>query len=1151
MSVNENEIAKPKTSQLSPKQQEIVDYYGTNLLVSASAGSGKTRVVISKLIDIIKKGYKKEKYGAEVNQLLVTTFTKAAGTQMLSKLASSLSDLVVESQGEEQLYYMKQLEDLSQAHIGTLHTFCEKLIKKYFYAVNIEPNFRILEEKDSDFFKNQVLDDLFEDYTDNDDKLFFEVLETFKNKRSLVEFKRSLNNLLSFIKAKEGYVDFLKVITSKLQTSNESIEKILNNYLLERKGIINLYYNEFLKESEYIYSDKIQEYLRKNIEILNTVNSENNFIENFKNFKNMKFIMLSSAKKGLTVEELELKDKIRNFNKDKRSKLIDLKLFDNIDIDSVKWISNKGVQDKLIEILQKFNERYSELKLDKNFMDFNDLEEYSIKILNIEELRKSIESKFKFVFVDEYQDTNEIQESILTKISNGKNMIMVGDVKQSIYGFRNTSPEIFLKKYNDYQNNLGGKLLDLNKNYRSRKPILDYCNYLFDTIMTEKTCDIDYKKEHAFSVEKDEETYKSSVEFHIIDTSYTNTKKELKDLYSVTDECPQEDDKEIDLLINLINKTLKEKIYDSETKEYRQCKYKDISVLCRVSDNVDKISQKFMELKIPFTAKYKINLYKEEEINLVLSILSLIQNDYNDIALTTCLSSYIFNITNNELFKIRKTFKNEKFFYLAVKKYSEIEDDLGQKLRNFYSEIEDLRNLEKIVQLKELVENIYTRYNIIPYYSFRKDGRIKVKNLYTYLDTLKDGFYTQNLTAYLNYCYGYAINDSFDIVVNGGDNSIQIQTIHASKGLEYNVIFLYGIEKRYNMRSTSERILKDKDLGIALKETDIEDNTEEDTLSRIALKIKIAEQSIKEEMRLLYVALTRAKYKLIVLGKGNLDKLDNYETFYEVKNSNSYFNLMLKSLKKESISALQNGKALVNYANSPFFYISYIPENIAKVEQKDNLDEYDEEYNEQKLKEILDFSYCDIEATTTRLKNTVTALQEEDDTTNIDFSVSKTNIDNNEEQISALERGNSYHFIMKESNLDIQNLDKLKQLPDFKNVEEDKIVKCILTMSELAKNRKIISEKMFLMNVPKSKVKENSKTDTKILIQGIADLILEGENDILLIDYKTTKGSNSFLKEKYRTQLSLYALAVSQYYNKPVKCKYIYSFSNNCLIETE
>lgn len=1129
-----------ENSELNSEQKEVVEFYGNNLLVSAGAGSGKTRVVISKLLDIIKN------QRVSVSELLVTTFTKTAGNQIIAKLAKGISDKILVSEGEEQIFLMEQLELLPQASIGTLHTFCEKIIKKYFYAINIEPTFKIIEERDSNFFKNQILDDLFEDYTENNDEDFLKVIEIFKDNRSLVNFKVKLNDLLSFIKSKDGYVEFLKTSSEKLYFDNSKVERLLNDYLLNRKNLIVKYYTEFLKDSHYIESPKYIEYLSGIIEAFNQLNSQNAFIENYKIFSQIKIPSLLRVTKKSTEAEIDLHDTIKAFNEGIRTKLLTLNEFKNIkNIDELSWFSNRTIIDKIIEILQNFNDRYATLKLEKNFLDFNDLEGYALKILDNEELRKTIQNKYKYIFVDEYQDTNEIQESILTKISDGKNMIMVGDVKQSIYGFRNTSPEIFLSKYDKFNNSTTGVVKNLNMNYRSQKTVLDYCNYLFGKIMTVGTCNIDYKNRQSFKVGNNNGNDTSNVEFHILDKEENENLPQKLPIYDINLLKEEERDYELDLLVKVIKDTLEKQIYDSEEKCYRKCQEKDICILCRTSAIINSVSKKLTEVKIPFTTTYNVKLYTEQEINLILSFLQVIQNDYDDIALVTCLSSFYYSLQSEDFVKIKKEFSEEKQFFMAIKNYSLIENELGQRIKVFYEDIEEFRNILHTVSLRELVEKIYEKYNIIPYYSLKKDGDLRVKNLYTYLTTLNNGFYTQNLTAYLNYINGFAVNDKFDITVNGGENSIKIQTIHASKGLEYNVVILYKPQRQY-LNEAGKGILKDKDLGLALEETDLEDNSFKETLSHIAFKIKAKEQNSKEEMRLLYVALTRAKNKLLVIGKADIKKLKTFENDFEILNADSYLKLMLNVLSDNQILSLKDGKTVVKFEDSKFEFYRYLPDELQVFDGQEDDDKFNLQLNKNRFSVIKNFEYQDLEAVNTRLKNTVTALQEENDEFVFDFS--KQNYDEESNEITPLEKGNSYHSIMKESNLDIGNLEKLRAMPEFKNVNEQEIITAISIMSEKAKNRKILAEKMFLMNIEKNLVKA-SLTSEKILIQGVVDLILEGENDLILVDYKTTKGSEQMLKNKYKTQLDLYATALENYYQKPVLKKYIYSFFKNKLIE--
>ena len=1129
-------MSENRDDGLNKEQGEVADFYNKNLLVSAGAGSGKTRVVIAKIVQIIKTRK------ASVTELLVTTFTKAAAAQMLGKLAEKLSDEIVK--GDDSAYLMEQLELLSDASIGTLHTFCEKIIKKYFYAINIEPTFRIIEEKDADFFKNQILDDIIQQYNEQDDKIFKKLVSIFSSKRSLVEFKQKINKLFSFVKAKDGYTSYFKDVIDDKTKSEKIITEIIQGYIIDRVNSAINVYKDIVKESQFIGVEKIGNFAKETIVILQKINKNNTLSDNIYLFKNINFKTLNGVKpKKGTPEENSLYEKLKLSHNAVKKIIIDSSIFDGINENTV-FFADTSVLKKLFEVLEKFDYEYHEFKKDKSFCDFNDLEEYMLEILKNQDVKELIKKQYKYIFVDEYQDTNEIQEKIINSISNGNNLIMVGDVKQSIYGFRNSSPEIFLDKYNNYSIGNGGELKFLRLNYRSQKVILDYCNYLFGKLMKTRTSGIDYKSNHSFELGNDSGNDTSSVDFYLYSP---DEKKDVIDkIYDINSQTSKRD-YELDLLVKSVYDVTYSQIYDDKLCEYRKCEYGDISILCKDHKQINKIIKKFALLDIPYSAKYQINLYKDEGVNLILEFLQVIQNDFDDIAVTTCLSSFCYNVTEDELMKIKSINAEKVNFYTIVKQYlQEYDNEISQKINKFYTDISELRELKNIMSLYDIVSYIMNKFNFMAYYLLKSDGKIRKQNLNVYLETLKEGFYTKDLTSYLSYIKGFAINDSFDVYISGGKNSVNIQTIHNSKGLEYNVVILYQPNKKYNDSDWAKEILlKEKDLGVTMYDIDVDENTKKDTLGTVAYKIRMSENAKKEQIRLLYVALTRAKNKIIVVSK----KSKNYSSFadnsdYEIMKASNNLSLMLGSLSVDELEKLDDGVS-INYNGSTFNFKTYHPDDIIEY-QKEEKNTGEEQINVSELINISNYKYSFDSSRGISLKNTVTALQEESGYH--DFLNKK--IAEQNEEISPLEKGNSYHYIMQKSELDLNNIKMLKTLPEYKNVNETEIINAINKVGKIADGRIKHYEKMFMMYVDRAMFVKDSPHE-KILVQGVVDLVLEGEKDIILLDYKTTRASADKLKTMYKTQLDLYSVALENYFEKKVTKKYIYSFVNNSLVDVD
>ena len=805
-------------------------------------------------------------------------------------------------------------------------------------------------------------------------------------------------------------------------------------------------------------------------------------------------------------------------------------------------------------------------------MDFHDIEHLALKIL-IDENGNSTEIAKKYDFdeieIDEYQDSNSVQEYILQSVSNGHNIFMVGDVKQSIYKFRQANPKLFMQKYNEYklpeeEIKNDTKIL-LYKNFRSRKNILDITNLVFTNIMSQKMGEIEYTKEEALNQGREFEDIEidCETELNIIETESDENDEELQEVIE--------------------NAALEARLVAKKIKELQKqnVKFKDIAILLRSPKSVASIYEKELTNEgIPVFSDITTEYLHTIEIDTMISLLKIIDNPLQDIPLVTVLRSEIGGFTDNDLLEIRLVDKNSAFFRALEKANSSelLNDNLKQKVSNFLQLIDNLKSKEKELSLDEFIWYIYSETGYYHYVGLMPDGNLRQANLKKLFEKAKE-YEKISFKGLFNFIIfmekvGTSNNDlAAARVIGENDDVVRIMSIHKSKGLEFPIVFLCGTSKGFNLRDMSEKIILDNQIGIGVNY--LSDGIEFPTLTKEAIKIKSRKEAVSEEMRILYVALTRAKDKLIVTGTSkNVQKeLDD-----KINEINKYYKFIKPEKLNENIvekyrSYLDWLELVYVYNENPLMKLNVINKNelIKNKEENENnqnlrknqivqeLDGY--QINKEKYKkidELLNFEYeylGDVELPT---KTSVTAIKQEKE---VSKKIHKFAQD---EKITGARKGTIIHLILSKltNQRDMAEIEKLIESLREKEIitkEEQnsinmKIIENYLNSElyrELQEAKEVNRETPFYLNIDSNEIYEN--TDEKILVQGIIDLYyIDKENNLVLVDYKTDYVNSNDEKElidKYKTQLKLYKRALEKALNKKVMHTYIYSTYFNKNIE--
>lgn len=895
------------------EQLSAIKTRNCNLLVAAAAGSGKTAVLVERIIRIITN----KDNPVDIDKLLVVTFTNAAAAEMRERIAAAISKALDKEPTSKNL--QKQLTLLNRANITTMHSFCLDVIKNNFHKIDLDPSFRIGDQTEGILIKDEVIEILFEEKYDQEDTEFTSLVEAFSTYKNDDNLKELIINMYNFIMSGPWPENWLKENAEAFNI--ETMEKLNNSkWVLVLKNSIKVEIEGYIKM------------LEKAIEIINLTDGLEPYLETFSNelysIKNaynsidcglddiysslcsISFGRLKSIKKDKVSDE-NAQNTVKSIRDDIKKKISEL--INNIfSVTPEEMLINiKGAYPtikKLTEIVLEFGEKFSQKKKEKNILDFNDLEHLCLKILsdkdengNIIPSKTAIEFKnlFDEVLVDEYQDSNNVQETIIELVSRRKdefpNVFMVGDVKQSIYRFRQAKPELFMEKYINYTlEESNNRKIQLYKNFRSRKEVIDGVNYIFKEIMSETVGELEYTDEEALNLGASYENSEDEnvilggpIEVNIIEKSIeeSDLNKEKLD----EEDFENEEIEGVNLEGKIVAKRIKElmtttgnnvfKVLDKETGEYRPIKYKDIVILLRATKNwseslLDELGQE----GIPAYADTGSGYFESIEIRTIMSLLRVIDNPMQDVPVIAVLKSPIMGFSAEDLSIIRLKNK-EKYFYeniadIAEGNICDISEELITRCKGFLEKLEIWRNKAIYMPIDEFIWYLYMDTAYYGYVGAMPNGVLRQANLKILFQRAKQFEQTsfKGLFNFINFI-NKLTKSSGDMgsakILGENEDVVRIMSIHKSKGLEFPVVFLCGTGKQFNLMDLNKNILYHDELGFGPDFVDLEKRVSIGTIAKEAIKKKMKLETLSEEVRILYVACTRAKEKLIITGTVN------------------------------------------------------------------------------------------------------------------------------------------------------------------------------------------------------------------------------------------------------------------------------------------
>ncbi len=1199
--------------EFSADQQKVIDVRDKEILVSAAAGSGKTAVLVERILKIISEG------DTDIDELLVVTFTNAAAAEMRERIRDAINEALEENPEDDNL--KKQALLINHAHITTIDSFCKWLTDNHFEEAGIEPGFSVGDAAKVKMLLKTCIDDIMEEAYDKEKEYyegFYEdwmlLTRAYQKKGRDDKVAELIEKLYGFLSSLPYPMDWLKEQEDKYTDEDGSFSEDKIHVLCKR--LVKNEIEKYVRKYRYLeavctkpdgpgaYLDMLvteREYYENILDIIDTDYEEAE--------------RLLKDRPEISTPRGDGDEKIRRRVSGDRRKIIS----DHNDLVS-KYFGDsfkKGISDiaytwRLIRPLfaatRALMDHFAEEKRSEKIIDFSDMEHMALKVLynedrTLSEVALQYREHFKQVMIDEYQDSNEVQETILTAISNKAgsehpDLFMVGDVKQSIYKFRKARPELFIEKFNDFpQADDSDKVrIDLQLNFRSRKEVLDTVNTVFSPLMINEVGKVDYTPDVRLNygntdyIDHGDDRYES--ELLVFDKK--DAEGNVSDMVSGEAEG------------RIIGMRIKElmagtMVMDKKTKEERPLKYSDIAILLRkMDDNEAAIEEVLKNMGIPVISSAEKGYFSEREVEVLLDLLTVIDDPNNDLALASVLKSQLYSFTDDELAEISLYSRDNR----KLSFYDRLCGSESEKAARFKEELLKYREKAKRYSVHDLLYGIVCEHEYDLIASAMPGGSIRRMNIemllakaFDYEKDTSHGLY--GFLRYMEQLKDYQIDLSGAAIEDEG--SVKIMTIHKSKGLEFPVCFVSGLSGNFNKKDLTADLLLHQDEGVAVEYINPDERKRRKTFLYDHISSKIETDQIGEEIRVLYVALTRAREKLILTGvsSGYSDEID--------KTADLCRDIIGKPFNERHVAAsdILGCKTFLNMVmfadvlskgeKAPFKTTVYFENDIAGalgageieeiLKKEDLMANIEASLSEEgdAIRERIETKYPHGEYEGLYTKTSVSELKhaaiDEDERINVVFETDKEEevvplfirkeAKEEERVIGGARRGSAYHRLMEVLRFDdfdgISDINAVEDnvraqaetiiaagkmskedvyLVNFNKVAEFFLSKLGQDMIRADKGGKLKKEQPFVMNIPAKRLKEGFPEGETVLIQGIIDAYFETEDGIVLMDYKTDRvDKKEDLAARYQVQTDYYKEALTRITGKEVKEAYLYAFS--------
>lgn len=1201
------------------EQQSVIDLRNSNILVSAAAGSGKTAVLVERIITRLTK----DASPLDVDQLLIVTFTEAAAAEMKERISAALEQAL--EQNPENLHLRKQATLIHSAKIMTIHSFCLSVIRDYFHTIDLDPGFRIAEEGELKLLRQDVVKEVLERHYESGEADFLTFVENFAVGREdsslegliiqLYDFSRSYPEPEVWLEAcKEVYYEGLQETSFLMQT----LKKYVDDCLAGIKADMNRAREICLASGgPYMYESTID----ADWELIQPLYRAENFSERYFAFQKMGEWSRMKANRDKDVDAY-LAEYVKNLRKKWKAELERMQTdyyFQSLEEMQSDFARCIPVVDTLIELVKEFAVSFREKKTDNNLLDFDDMEHLAVEILTRKEdgklvpseVAEELQDQFEEVMIDEYQDSNLIQETILRSVSRESrgehNLFMVGDVKQSIYRFRLSRPELFMEKYDTYSINGEGscRRIDLHKNFRSRAEVIDFVNAVFRKTMIKAVGNVKYDKDAAlYQGAKYPQTSGCTPEILIVDSK-------IEDEEKTGGKLPTAREMEARAVAERIHALIEEQdVWDKDTGGMRPVRYGDIVILTRSLKGWSNVFVRVLkEEGIPAYADAKEGYFGTLEIGWMMDYLRVLDNYRQDIPLTAVLKSPFGKFTNEELATIRNLYP-DLLFHEAVLLASDCElcmaydkkavpEELAEKLRRVFDYLKYFREQVSYMAIHDLLWNIMRKTGFWEEVAAMPGGEQRIANLEMLMNKARAFESTSykglfHFVRYVEQLKEYNIDYGEADIFNENTDAVRVMSIHKSKGLEFPVVIVAGMGKKMNMQDIMGNMVIHPEMGVGMLSIDLEKRTQSSTLLRNMIRAGIGLENLGEELRVLYVALTRAKEKLILTGvlKDAEEQLQEYGMnssgeenelpFLTIARAHHYFDWLLPAVIAKENCGLMNIRVISFEEIVQNEMVRELEEQLEKsayleaIQNPENAFAKQDKAFAKQIEEQFLFHYkVDGQL---KMKYTVSELKKHAMLSGSEAEMGERTHEEapevivpkfiqEEQKMTGAARGSVYHKILELLDLTGEYDDTTLKLALEELHRQDYLTQTMLDAvwrkdllsfleSELgkrirqaAKKGKLYREQPFVFSVPAKEVNPETESEEEILIQGIVDAYFEETDGLVIVDYKTDRAEAAIeLVNKYQEQLRWYERALEQLTGKKVKEKLIYSFTLHTVI---
>lgn len=1161
------------------EQQKAIDFRGGNLLVSAAAGSGKTAVLVERIIQRITDPVSP----LGIDDIVVVTFTKAAAEEMKSRLGRAFEKEVIAN--PENRHLIKQLSLLDSARICTIDSFCSYVVRNYYNSIGIDPSFRIADEGEMNLMMSDVMDAVIEKHLSEGDEAFEDFAEAFAGGKNMDRIYEIVTGLYRFAQSNpwplewlDGCMDAYNILSQEEYEKLPLVQKTVRYIISSAEECMEEYRIMLDCCMEPSGPAKYADRLNEEMESLRKI-TECSTLAQLEAASDIEFKRLPPVKDA----DDELKESVQAARKSIKKRISNIreKYLAGSRTQHLRMGECRKYAKVITELAKEFTVEYGKAKTDRNIADFSDIEHYALDILvtrnggeiGYTEVADELAEQYEEIYIDEYQDSNLVQECILKAVSRERfgqpDMFMVGDVKQSIYKFRMAKPELFMEKYDSYADEGKYVRIELHKNFRSRANVLDTVNDVFYMAMKKCVGGVEYTEDVSLNCG--------------LEPSY-----DREDVTEVmlADKAEFEDADTTDIYCNMAAYKIRQLMAEDASLRFR-----DIVILLR---NDKKDAPKYAEVlraqEIPCVYSRTTGYFDSYEVSNVMDLLRVIDNPRQEIPLAGVMRSYFAYFAAEEMALIKGR-KRKTQLYDCLIEYGKRNDALSGKCRELLSFIEKYRERSKTETINELISDIIYNSGYYDYIGAMSGGNARKANLdmlvqkaRQYEKTSYSGLF--NFLRYIEKLRKYEVDYGEAQCESEEDDVVRIMSIHKSKGLEFPVVIIGNMGKEYNIEDTKRTIIYDSDYGIGMTDVDLKYRIRRDTAYRNMLAVKIMSDNIGEELRVLYVAMTRAIDRLIMLGvtkteqnmhRWKITSRTGHMDMNYIMENRSYIDIVMPAaLKADSkgrfrVTVIAPDELMESAAKPVLRQTSRLLDAISDISGAET-----DKAEYEKVCAILDYSYPHSDISALRAKYSVSELKHKDSEENRFMEAQITGEERTKlvpsfietKEQNGISYGNAYHKVFEL--LDYDSADSLDgmaaQLERLKRdgrlseeygklIDCEKFVRFVKTplgqmMKEAFRQKLLFREQPFTMEVDASKIDCRYPSEEKVLVQGIIDAFFFREDKVYLVDYKTDRvprgsAGENMLTERYKKQLELYCDALCKITGRKMGGCFIYSVSLN------